>query len=413
VELAVGGLDSVGRMPEPMTDRRSLFVLILAITGTGIMGNTLIAPAIPDILDEFGVRDAGAGLLIAATSFPGIFMAPVMGVLADRLGRRRVLVPCLATFAVFGTAAALAPSFELLIAARFGMGIGAAGLINLAVVLIGDHWGPDDRTRLIGRNAAFLTVCLAVMPPVGGVLTDLGTWRLALAPYSLAALTAILAWRMLPPDRPDATVSIREQLGGIGDVVRQPAVLMILIGGTASFVLIFGVFLSTLPIHLENEFGYGASMRGLFLALPAIPSTLVAFNLQRIRAQVSARVLLVGCSLAFAAGFALIGASETVALVVLGCVVYGVGEGALIPTLQTQAVELSPPEHRGAVVAVYVGAARLGQTIGPLGAAALFGATSTFLALHVGVALALALAVLFAAGPRKHVALMRPVSDNE
>ena len=382
-----------------MTDRRSLYLLILAVTGTGIMGNTLIAPAIPDILDEFGVTDAGAGLLIAATSFPGIFMAPVMGVLADRFGRRRVLVPCLATFGVFGIGAALAPSFALLVVARFGMGIGAAGLINLAVVLIGDHWGPADRTRLIGRNAAFLTVCLAVLPPIGGLLTDLGSWRLALAPYGLAVLTAIAAQRMLPPDRPDSTATVREQLGGVGDVVRRPEVAIIMVGGAAAFVLIFGVFLSTLPIHLENEFGFGASMRGLFLALPAIPSTIVAFNLQRIRGRMSAHVLLVTCSLVFAAGFLLIGASEIVALVVLGCVVYGMGEGALIPTLQDQAVELSPPEHRGAVVAVYVGAARLGQTIGPLGAAALFGATSTFLALRVGVALAIGLAVMFAFAP--------------
>ncbi len=382
-----------------MTDRRSLFVLILAITGTGIMGNTLLAPAIPDILDDFGVADSGAGLLIAATSFPGIFMAPVMGILADRLGRRRVVVPCLATFGVFGTAAALAPSFAFLIVARLGMGIGAAGLINLAVVLIGDNWNAVDRTRLIGRNAAFLTVCLALMPPIGGLLTDLGSWRLALAPYSLALVTAFVAWRMLPKDRPDSTASVREQLGGVGEVIRQPAVIVILIGGALSFVMIFGVFLSTLPIHLENEFGYGASMRGLFLALPAISSTLVAFNLQRVRERMSARVLLVACSLAFAIGFALIGATEAVALVVLGCVIYGTGEGALIPTLQDQAVELSPPEHRGAVVAVYVGAARLGQTVGPLGAAALFGATSTFVALEVGAILAVGLAVLFAFGP--------------
>ena len=392
---------TTNRMTDRTTDRRSLYLLILAITGTGIMGNTLLAPAIPDILDEFGIADSGAGLLIAATSFPGIFMAPVIGVLADRLGRRRVLVPCLATFGVFGAAAALAPSFAWLVAARFGMGIGAAGLINLAVVLIGDYWGPEDRTRLIGRNAAFLTVCLAVMPPIGGVLTDLGSWRLALAPYSLAVLTAFVAWRTLPPDRPDATVSVRDQLGGIGDVIRQPAVMMVLVGGAASFVMIFGVFLSTLPIHLENEFGYGASVRGLFLALPAIPSTIVAFNLQRVREHMSARVLLVACSLAFATGFALIGATEAVALVVIGCVVYGIGEGALIPTLQARSVELSPPEHRGAVVAVYVGAARFGQTVGPLGAAALFGATSTFVALEVGAALALALAVMFAIGPSR------------
>jgi ACDE family multidrug resistance protein len=383
-----------------MTNRRSLYILILAVTGTGIMGNTLLAPAIPDILDDFGVRDSGAGLLIAATSFPGIFMAPVIGVLADRLGRRNVLVPCLATFGVFGIAAALAPTFAFLVAARFGMGIGAAGLINLAVVLISDYWGPEDRTRLIGRNAAFLTVCIAVMPPIGGVLTDIGSWRLALAPYGLAIVTAVVTWRMLPLDRPNKTASIREQLGGIGGVVRQPAVVMILIGAAVSFMMIFGVFLSTLPIHLENQFGFGASVRGLFLALPAIPSTIVAFNVQRIRSRIPARTLLVACSLSFAVGFALIGSSGAVMLVVLGCVVYGIGEGALIPTLQAQAVELSPPEHRGAVVAVYVGAARLGQTVGPLGAAALFGATSTFVTLEVGAALAVALAALFALGSR-------------
>lgn len=387
-----------------MTDRRVLLALILAVTGTGIMGNTLIAPAIPDILDEFGVGDAGAGLLIAATSFPGIFMAPVMGVLADRFGRRRVLVPCLATFGLFGTAAALAPSFGFLLVARFGMGIGAAGLINLAVVLIGDHWGPADRTRLIGRNAAFLTVCLAVLPPIGGVLTDIGSWRLALAPYSLALVTAFAAWRILPLDQPDAKVSMRTQLGGIGDVLRQPAVVMILIGGAMSFVMIFGVFLSTLPIHLENEFGFGASVRGLFLALPAVTSTLVAFNLQRVRERISAHALLVTCALLFAAGFTLIGSGEVIGAVVLGCLVYGMGEGALIPTLQDQAIELSPPEHRGAVVAVYVGASRLGQTIGPLGAAGVFGATSTFTALRVGAALAVALAVLFALGPDRRSA---------
>ena len=63
-----------------MVNRRALFLLILGVTGTGIMGNTLLAPAVPNILDEFGVSDSGAGLLIAATSFPGIFMAPVISV---------------------------------------------------------------------------------------------------------------------------------------------------------------------------------------------------------------------------------------------------------------------------------------------------------------------------------------------
>ena len=387
-----------------MPDRRSLLLLILAITGTGIMGNTLLAPAIPDILDEFGVSDVGAGLLIAATSFPGIFLAPVVGILADRLGRRRVLVPCLTIFGGFGILAALAPSFGVLLLARLGMGVGAAGLINLSVVLIGDYWDGTDRTRLIGRNAAFLTVCLALLPPIGGLLTDLSSWRLALAPYALGLVVALAARRILPADRPDTSVSIRHQLGGIGEVVRRPEVVVVLVAGTISFVMIFGVFLSTLPIHLEDEFGFSASMRGLFLALPAIPSTLVAFNLQRVRARAETRRLLIACSLLFATGFAVIGGAQVAALVAVGCIVYGLGEGAMFPTLQDLSVELSPPEHRGAIVAIYVGAARLGQTIGPIGAAAVFGATSTVTALNLGVALALALGVMFLFAPMRRPA---------
>lgn len=382
-----------------MAGRRAILALILSVTFVGISGNTLLAPAIPDILDEFGVGDGGAGVLIAATSLPGVVMAPIVGVLADRLGRRRVLVPCLATFGLFGIGAALAPTFPLLVAARFGMGIGAAGLINLSVVLIGDHWEGADRTRLIGRNAAFLTVCLAVLPPLGGLLTDLGSWRLALAPYGIGLLVALAALRVLDPARPDLTASLREQLGGIGEAVRRPELLAVFAGGVVVFVLVFGVFLSTLPIHLEDEFGYGATVRGIFLAIPAIPSTLVAFNLGRIRSALETRVVLVGSAALFAVGFALIGASATAGLVIVGCALYGIGEGALIPTLQESSVVLAPPEHRGAVVAVFVAAARLGQTVGPLGAAALFDATSTYTALYTGVLIATGLAALFLVTP--------------
>lgn len=60
----------------------------------------------------------------------------MIGVLADRFGRRAVLVPCLVGFGTFGLLSALAPTFEVLLFLRLCQGIGAAGLVNLAVVLI-------------------------------------------------------------------------------------------------------------------------------------------------------------------------------------------------------------------------------------------------------------------------------------
>ena len=140
---------------------------------------------------------------MAAGTLPGIVMAPVIGVLADRFGRRAVLVPCLAAFGVFGLLSALAPTLRHARSSlRLLQGLGSAGLINLAVVLIGDHWTGLERARLVGQNAAVLTVSLAVFPPLGGLLTELGGWRLSFAPYALGLATAVLICRRLDANRP-------------------------------------------------------------------------------------------------------------------------------------------------------------------------------------------------------------------
>ena len=65
----------------------------------------------------FDQPDSRAGVFVAAGTLPGIVMAPVIGVLADRFGRRAVLVPCLVAFGVFGLLSALAPTFPALLAA--------------------------------------------------------------------------------------------------------------------------------------------------------------------------------------------------------------------------------------------------------------------------------------------------------
>ena len=258
--------------------------LIFSITVTGILANTLVGPAIPDILEAFDQPDSRAGVFVAAGTLPGIVMAPVIGVLADRFGRRAVLVPCLAAFGVFGLLSALAPTLPRAPRPAAAPGVGSAGLINLAVVLIGDHWTGLERARLVGQNAAVLTVSLAVFPPLGGLLTELGGWRLSFAPYALGLATAVLIYRRLDANRPAGGVTLREQLSGAGTAVRQRDVLGSIVIGIVIFMLIFGLFLTALPVHLEREFGLGAGQRGLVIAAPAITSTIAALRLGWLRA---------------------------------------------------------------------------------------------------------------------------------
>lgn len=380
-------------------DRRRLLVLVFTISATSIMGNSLLAPAIPDILDHFGRNDGAAGILVASASIPGVVMAPLVGLLADRFGRRVVLTPCLAAFGVFGLAAATAPSFEILIAARFGMGFGAAGMINLAVVLIGDHWDGTDRTRLIGRNAAVITVGLALMPMIAGFVTDHFGWRWALAPYSLSIVTSWRAWRVLDGSRPASPGSFRQQVGSLTETLRRPVYLTVLVSGIVSFAMIFGVFLTAMPGHLDNEFGLSAQWRGVVLGLPAITSSITGFNVEAVRRRFVTRVVLVVSAAMWATSFLTMGLAPAIGIVVAGSLLYGLGEGVLIPTLQDVAVAEAPEGQRGGAVAAWVGAARLGQTLGPLLAGAVIAVGSTGTMLVVGAALAATLAVGLSLAP--------------
>jgi MFS family permease len=380
-------------------------VFIFTVTLTGILNNTLISPAIPDILDEFGTTSSRAGGLVAAGSVAGIVVAPLVGILADRYGRRIVLSSCLAIFGTFGGLAALSPSFEILISARLLQGVGSAGLVNLAVVLIGDHWSGSERTRLVGRNAAVLTTGLAALPLLSGWVTEGFGWRVTFGIYTVALLIAAVAWLVLDGWRREHPPSVRDQISGVGAVVRQPAVVAFLTAGFMVFVMIFGLFLTVFPVHLAEEFGMKAGARGVMIAIPAIGSTLMAFNLGRIRSWISTKGVIVFSGIGFVVAFTHIGLAGAVAVVVVGAILYGASEGALIPSLQDEAMEASPDEHRGAVVAVWVSAARTGQTVGPLIAGVGLAFWTTGTVFIVGSSVAVVVVLLGLVGPLRSIPL--------
>ena len=63
------------------------------MSASAILANAAIAPAIPDIRDHFGLSDSASVLILMSVHLPGLFMASIIGVAADRYGRRTVIVP--------------------------------------------------------------------------------------------------------------------------------------------------------------------------------------------------------------------------------------------------------------------------------------------------------------------------------
>ena len=346
--------------------RRPPLAFIYSVTVTGILANALIAAPLPDILDYFDQPDAAGGLVIAAATLPGIVMAPVIGGLAGGYGRRPGLVPGLVIGGFAGLAAGLAPTFELLVIARLAQGVGSAGLINLAVVLIGDHWHGNERARLIGYNAAVLTVSIAILPTVSGVLDQIGGWRWSFAPYVLALGTATAALRFVDKGRPHAPPPLLRQIRSSVGLLREPLLSGSIAFGFVLFALIFGLFLTVMPLVFERDFGLEPGVRGLALSTPALTATAAALLLGRTRRRLGPRRLMLVGIVVLAAGFGAIGLATVLVFVLIGALLYGFGEGSALPTAQDLVAGAAPPEARGAMVALWVGSARAGQTAGPL-----------------------------------------------
>ena len=356
---------TVGRPP-------SWILFTISIVGVTVI--TPVAPVIPDILRALDAPASAAGLIIGSATLPGILLAPVIGVLADRWGRRRVLIPCLLLFAVAGTASIFAPSVAALAAIRFFQGIGAAGLINLVIVLIGDHWEGTDRVRMLGRNSAALTAGIAALPTVGGALADWLGWQGPFYLYPLVFVVVVAAVRALPPDEPSESLGVGDQLRASALVLRTPVVSGLLALEAAVMVAIFGLILTVLPFHLEEAYGLSAGARGIFLGMPSLISFWISLNVARITDRFGrARAITTGL-VAFAVSFFVLGSPVPLLVLGAGALIWGFAEGLTFAPLLDRITEAAGPESRGTVIAVSAGAVRLGQTIGPaLGGFALVG----------------------------------------
>jgi predicted MFS family arabinose efflux permease len=272
-------------------------------------------------------------------------------------------------------------------------------LINLAVVLIGDNWIGADRTRLIGRNSAVLTIGLASIPALSGAITQASSWRVTFGIYTVALGTAAAAWTILDGRRPENPPRVREQFGEALLILRRPILRASILGGFLVFIAIFGLFLTVFPLHLADVFGMEAGARGLVISLPAVTATLASYNLGRMRTLTSPRTVVIFSAVVLIVAYMMIGLTTTLIVVVIATLIYGTSEGFFIPLLQDVTLEDAPDDHRAVVLAVWVGFARFGQTIGPLLAGIAVGLLGTGPTFVVGSGIAVLILLIGVFGP--------------
>ena len=385
---------SPGRASRRLLADRNLW-LAFGVTFMVVMGVSSVAPVLPDLLRVFGLGPAGPGLVITAFTLPGVFLTPVLGVLADRLGRKAVLVPSLVVFALFGAACGLARDFSLLLALRLLQGVGAAALGALNVTVISDLYAGRERITALGLNAGVLALGTTVYPALGGALAHFH-WSL---PFFLPALALPLALAVglglrcpAPAERPRLGQYVRAafRLAATG----RAAGLFAVTGAT--FVLLYGLVIAFLPLLLAQRFAAPPWAIGAVIASASLGTGLFSSQLGRLAARVPQAVLLAAGFCLFSAFGVLTPLMPGLAWTVLPVLCFGGGMGLTVPGVQALLAEHAPMEHRGAFMALNGWVLRLSQTLGPLLGAAAHAAWGMDGVFYAGAVLSAAMAVLTA-----------------
>jgi MFS family permease len=346
--------------------------IVFGVTLMAVLGVSSVAPALPRIAAVFDVSPQRTGLLLTVFTVPGVILTPLAGVLADRLGRRRVIVPSLWLFALAGAACVLATTFEQLLALRLLQGVGASALGALNAALLGDLYEGRARGVAMGMNMSVLSVGTAAYPGVGGALAEIG-WRWPFALAVLAIPVALAVQLQLRNPEPQSDQTLRQYLRAIVRRVWRPPVGASFTVSLVIFVLLYGAVLTWLPLLLDHRYGLSPGLIGLYLTASSAATGLVSAVAGPLAARWGERWLIALAFVLFAAALASVVWLDHPVALALPVLLYGTGMGLSMPSLMTILTGLAPAEERGAFLALNGTVLRLGQTLGPVLAGVAYG----------------------------------------
>jgi len=343
---------------------RNLYI-IFGVTLIAIMGVASLTPAFPDIIRYFNISPQQVGGLIVAFTFPGVFLTPFTGMLADRYGRKLVLIPSLFLFGIAGFACMFTKDFFWLLVLRFFQGVGASSLSSLNITLVGDLFEGKQRTAVMGYNASVLSIGTASYPALGGVIAIFG-WQYIFALPILAIPLGIWVIKSLNNPEPKNKSGLRTYFGRVWKIINQKTVWGLLILNFMIFLILYGTYLTYIPLMMERRLSADSSRIGLMMSLMSLTTAGVSSQLGRINKWLGLRnQLIIGSSSYLIATLIMMVAGNYMILGV-AVIIFGLGHGVLIPSIQNMMVGFAAINERAAFMSLNSMVLRAGQTFGPL-----------------------------------------------
>ncbi|AFY92641.1 MFS transporter [Chamaesiphon minutus] len=350
----------------PLHDRN--FYIIISLTLIEIMGGPTIGPLLPELSKIFDVSPSEIQLVMAAYFLPIGIATPILGIVADRIGMKKVLVPSLLLFAIAGSSCAFASDFQTLIGWRFLQGLGSASLNLLALTLISALYRGKALVLAMSINVSAIGASTAIYPILGGVLAGF-SWRYPFLLATIAFPMLLLVLMVLKlPRQPSGSqkIDLKIYLQKVWQSISNSTVLGLLLVIGVMFLIQSGPFITYIPILAGFNFGASGLFIGLVLASMSVSLGLVASQLPRL-ARHASEITLIKLAFAIAAiSLSIIPLIDRAWLLFVPSILFGVALALAIPASHTLLAKLTIDDTRAGFMAVNASVQSFGFGLGPL-----------------------------------------------
>lgn len=270
---------------------REMVAMMAMVMALNALAIDAMLPALPAIGRDLGVMIANNRQYVISAYLLGVGLGSLIyGPLADRFGRKGVLVPALLAYMVFAIGCGLATSFPILLALRFGHGLVSAALGVIVVAVIRDLFVGDAMAKRMSMIFLVFMIVPIIAPTIGAGVSAIAGWRAIFVLLAVMALVMIIWLRRLPETlQPDdiRPLDLRTMIAGWATVTRHRRAAGYMIAAGVMQGALFGYLNSSEQIIAE-VFGARA-LFPLIFACVAVGIAIANFSNARIVERFGAR----------------------------------------------------------------------------------------------------------------------------
>ena len=330
------------------------------------MTGSVLAPVFPEIVKELDLSPQWAGMLVSLHTIIIALFIPLVSILADIIGKSKVLIISLFAYGVLGVSGAFFNDLTPLLISRGFLGIAAGGITASCIGILSDIYQGDARLRILGYATSAMTTATIFMPLLGGLVGSFN-WRWVFYLYGLSIPVAISALLILPHQSLRKISDMSNLVGNqLIENIKKPPVIRLFITIALAAAIMYSILIYS-PVYLAEHLNSDAQINGMVLAAMAIALAIFSASGAIYIAKA------IGHNQTIALGFSLMAITliifpllTDISLIIIIVFTFGTGLGIVIPNLYNNLADFASEESRSTVLAIGNGCNSLGQFISPL-----------------------------------------------